>query len=181
MAKLSFKIAFPIILSTIFAITIFIAVDYERIQPSFYLVLFFFVIYVFFYGYSTGERFASPVKDLLKRANQISTGNLSDRIYLDTKDELAELAKIYNKLAEELEESCNRERNTEKSVDIKVRAKTQALEETISALEQKVNNRTLELQRLTKELNEIKSRPEKDLPKKASKIIEENNSENEDA
>jgi len=149
MSKLTYKIAFPIILSAIFAITIFIALDYGSMKPSFYIVLLFVAIYVFFFGYATGERFASPIQELLERANQLSKGDLSDRIYLDTKDEIEELAKIYNKLAEELEESCARERNTEKSVDIKVRAKTQALEETINALEQKVRNRTIELEKLT--------------------------------
>ena len=157
MTKLSYKIAFPIILSTIFAITIFIALDYERLTPSFYLVLLMVAIYVFFFGYATGERYASPIKELLERANRLSEGDLSDRIYLDTKDEIEELAKIYNKLAEELEESGNREKNTEKSVDIKVRAKTQALEETINALEQKVNNRTIELEKLSNELDALKS------------------------
>jgi len=157
MSKLSTKIAFPIILSSIFAISVFIAVDYEELRPSFYLVLLFVAIYVFFFGYATGERFASPVKELLERANKLSEGDLSNRIYLDTKDEISELAKIYNKMAEELEASCEREKNTEKSVDIKVRAKTQALEETINALEQKINNRTIELQRLAKELEDFKT------------------------
>ena len=165
MTKLSAKIAFPIILSAIFTITIFIALDYDKLNAGFYVLLFFLAIYVFFFGYATGERFTSPIKELLERANKLSSGNLSDRIYLDTKDEVAELAKIYNKLAEDLEESSNREKNAEKSVDIKVRAKTQALEETINALEQKVNNRTIELQRLSKELEDLKSKTEDKKPK----------------
>jgi len=156
MTKLSSKIAFPIILSSIFAITIFIALDYERINASFYIVLFFVAIYVFFFGYATGEKFASPVQELLEKANQLTQGNLSNRIYLNTKDELAELAEVFNKLALELEESTNREKNAEKSLDIKIRAKTQALEETINALEQKVKNRTIELDRATNELEALK-------------------------
>jgi dynactin complex subunit len=43
--------------------------------------------------------------------------------------------------------------NAEKSVSIKVQAKTKELEETINALEQKVKNRTIEMQRLSEELN----------------------------
>jgi nitrogen fixation/metabolism regulation signal transduction histidine kinase len=156
MTKLSSKIAFPIILSSIFAITIFIALDYERINASFYIVLFFVAIYVFFFGYATGEKFASPVQELLERATQLTQGNLSNRIYLNTKDELAELAEVFNKLASELEESTNREKNAEKSLDIKIRAKTQSLEETINALEQKVKNRTIELERITGESEVLK-------------------------
>ena len=152
MAKFTYKVAYPLILSAIFIITIFIALDYENMTPSFYIVIILVAVYVFFFGYATGERLASPVKELLERANRLSKGDLSDRIYLDTKDEIEELAKVYNRLAEELEESSNREKNTERSVDIKVRAKTKALEETINALEQKVNNRTIELDRLAKQL-----------------------------
>jgi methyl-accepting chemotaxis protein len=150
MAKLSYKIAFPIILSTAFAITIFIALDSEQKNGAFYFVLFLIAVALFFFGYATGERFASPVQELLRRANRLNDGDLSNRIYLDTRDEIEELAKVFNKLAEKLEESCEREKNTESSVDIKVRAKTQALEETIGALEQKVRNRTIELERLSK-------------------------------
>lgn len=150
MSKLSFKIAFPIILAAIFAITIFIALDNEQKSISFYAVLILIAIALFFFGFATGERFASPVQELLERANRLNQGDLSGRIYLDTRDEIEELAKVFNALAERLEESCEREKNTESSVDIKVRAKTQALEETIGALEQKVRNRTIELERLTK-------------------------------
>jgi len=39
----------------------------------------------------------------------------------------------------------------EKSVDIKAKARTQALEETMNALEQKVRNRTLELEKILAE------------------------------
>jgi len=59
---------------------------------------------------------------------------------LETKDELSDLAKIFNKIAESLEESRGKEETAGRSADIKVKAKTQELEETINALEQKVQN-----------------------------------------
>ena len=65
------------------------------------------------------------------------------------------MAKTFNKIAGELEESHVKEENTGKSVDIKVRARTQALEETIDALEQKVRNRTAELQGMIKTLEKF--------------------------
>ncbi len=157
MAKLSYKIAFPIILSTAFAITIFVAIDSEEKTGAFYFVLFLIAVALFFFGYATGERFASPVQELLRRANRLNEGDLSNRIYLDTRDEIEELAKVFNKLAEKLEESSERERSTESSVEMKVRAKTQALEETIGALEQKVQNRTIELERLAKNSETMQS------------------------
>ncbi len=155
MSRLSFKIALPIILVGLFAVTIFIALNYEKLELSFYVVLLLLVIFVFFFGFAMGQEFASPVRKLLERATELSRGNLSSRIYLETKDELGQLARIFNRIAEELEESRDKTEKSEKSVDIKVRARTQALEETIYALEQKVKNRTMELERLINELKKL--------------------------
>ena len=91
----------------------------------------------------------------MERAEELSKGNLSSRVYLETKDELSELGGAFNKIAEDLERSHEVEENTEKSVDIKVKARTQALEETIDALEQKVRNRTAELQSMIKDLEKM--------------------------
>lgn len=156
MNKLSYRISIPVILAGFFAMVAFIALDYERLDFSFYLLLLFVAVYVFFFGFATGQRFASPIKKLLERAEELKKGNLSSRVYLETKDEIAELAKVFNHLAEELQESHAKEESTERSVDIKVKAKTQGLEETINALEQKVQNRTIELQRLVADLDKIR-------------------------
>lgn len=112
-------------------------------------------IFVFFYGFSTGQNLSSPVKKLLDRATELNKGDLKTRVYLETKDEMSDLAKIFNEIAEKLEKSYANEETTEKSVDIKVRAKTQALEETINALEQKIKNRTIELQKIADESKKI--------------------------
>ena len=155
MPRLTSKIAIPIILAGIFAITIFIALEYDKLDLYFYIILLLLTLFVFFFGFATGQNLSSPVKKILERAEELSKGNLSSRVYLETKDELAELAGAFNKIAEELETSHAQEENTEKSVDIKVKARTQALEETIDALEQKVRNRTAELQNMIKSLEEF--------------------------
>ena len=155
MSKLTQKIAVPIILVGLFAIAVFVAIDHEQLSWDFYVVFLFFVVYVFFFGIATGQSLSSPVKKILDRAKDLSRGNLSSRIYLETKDEFAELAKTFNKIAEELEESHKNEASTEKSVDIKVKARTQALEETINALDQKVRNRTAELEKLVGKSNKL--------------------------
>ncbi len=155
MAKLTTKIAIPIIFAGIFAIAIFIAVGYEKLEPAFYLLILFFVVYVFFFGLAIGRRLTSPIKEILDRAIELSKGNLSSRVYLETKDEIAELAKAFNEIAEELEASHLQQENIEKSVGIKVKARTNDLEETINALEQKVKNRSIELERLIGESNKL--------------------------
>ena len=156
MTKLTIKIAVPIILAGIFSIIVFIAMDNGQLKPSFYAVVLFLVIFVFFFGLSIGQNLSSLIKKLLGGANELSRGNLSSRVYLETKDEFAELAKALNKIAEELEASREREINTEQSIGIKVKAKTKDLEETINALDQKVKNRTIELERIAGELAKLK-------------------------
>lgn len=157
-SNISLKIAIPIIVAGIFIIAVFIALNYEKLDRSFYIVFVLVAIYIFLFGFATGQRFTIPVKKLLKRATDLSEGDLTTRIYLETKDEFGDLAKIFNKIADELEESRSKTETTEKSVDIKVKARTQALEETINALEQKVRNRTLELQRIADESKKIQEK-----------------------
>jgi len=156
MSKITTKITIPIVLVGIFAVAIFFAIDYEKTDYSFYIIILFFAVYIFFFGFSTGQNLSSPIKKLLEKATELSKGNLSSRVYLETKDELSELAGVFNKIAEELELSRLQQENAEKSVGIKVKARTEELEETISALEQKVKNRTIELERMVKELNSLR-------------------------
>jgi len=157
MATRTTEIAIPIVLTGVFATLVFVAVGSEQSGLGFYIVILFLAIFVFFFGLATGQNLASPLKELLGKAKELSEGNLSSRVYLETKDELAELAGTFNKIAEELEASQEQQANAEKSVGIKVKAKTQELEETIGALEQKVKNRTIELERLIEESNKFQA------------------------
>jgi methyl-accepting chemotaxis protein len=156
MANLSFKVALPIIIAGIFIISIFVALDYRNINVNFYIVFSLLGVYIFLFGFAIGQSFALPVKKLLKKATQLSEGDLSSRVYLETKDELGELARIFNKIAEDLEQSRLANEKTEKTVDIKVKARTQALEETINGLEQKIRNRTVELERMMAESEKLR-------------------------
>ena len=156
MNKITSKITISVILVGLFSIVVFMAMNYDNIGLSFYVILLPLVVYIFFFGFSLGQRFASPVNQLLEKAKELSKGNLSSRVYLETKDELAELASVFNKIAEELEESHIDSEMIERSADIKARARTQELEETINALEQKVKNRSIELERVTEEINKLK-------------------------
>ncbi|MCX6722103.1 MAG: HAMP domain-containing protein [Candidatus Staskawiczbacteria bacterium] len=171
MAKLRTEIATPIILSGIFAIVVFFAIYTEHLEPYFSLIILFLIIYVLSFGVAIGQTLASPIKKILERAKELTEGNLSTRVYLETKGELAELAEAFNKIAEELEESHEQGKNEEKSVSIKVKARTKDLEETISALEQKIKNRTIELERMTKEIEGMQSQV-KDSALRVSRIAE---------
>lgn len=169
MAKISSKIALPIILSGLFAIVVFVAAIYQNLNAGFYIILLLFAVYVFSFGFSIGKRLESPFEKLLARAKDINRGDLDSRVFLDTKDQIEELAKIFNEIAEKLQQSQAQADVAEKSVDIKVRARTQAMEETIVALEQKIQNRTIELQRKIEELESMQKEAEELKKKKEIK------------
>ena len=155
MFSISYKIAYPIIIAGLFIIVAIIGINYENLNASFYILFAFLIVYIFLYGFATGQNLTRPVRKLLQRADDLSRGDLKSRIYLKNKDEFGELAKLFNKIAEDLEQSKYENETAEKSVDIKVKARTQALEETISALEQKVKNRTLEIERISENLEKL--------------------------
>ncbi|KKP42890.1 MAG: Methyl-accepting chemotaxis sensory transducer, partial [Parcubacteria group bacterium GW2011_GWA2_33_14] len=152
MPKLSLKIAYPIIIAGLFVIVAFVAFNYGTLTRDFYIIFFLLIVYIFLFGFATGQNFSSPVRKLLKSADSLSKGDLKSRFYLESKDELGELARVFNKIADNLQESRSETEMMEKSVDIKVQARTQPLEETIDALEQKIRNRTFEIQKTSTEL-----------------------------
>lgn len=148
MANVTSKIALPIIITGLFIITVFVALDYNRLDINFYIVFSIVIVYVFLFGFAVGQNFVSPLKKILQRAVELAKGDLSSRVYLESKDELGELARVFNEIADKLEENKSTIAATESGVNIKVKARTEALEETITALEQKVKNRTLELEKM---------------------------------
>ena len=156
MPKLTFKIALPIILVGVFTILSLSVIERGKLDSSFYIIILFLIVYVFFFGLAIGQNIVFPVRKLLDKAIKLSEGDLSSRVYIETKDELSELAEAFNKIAEELEASRCKEGDMEKYIGIKVVARTKDLEETITALEQKVKNRTIELERLINESNKLK-------------------------
>ena len=134
----------------------FIALNYENLNTSFYIIFAFLAAYVFLFGFAIGQNFAVPVRKLLKKADDLSKGDLKSRFYSESKDEIGQLAVAFNKIANQLEESNTENENTKKSVGIKVEAETQGFKETIGALEQKVQNRTLELSKINTDLEKFK-------------------------
>ncbi len=156
MPRLSFKIAFPIIIAGFFIMVAFIAVNYESLNVGFYSILFLLVVYIFLFGFAIGQNFASPIKKLLERADDLSKGDLKSRFYSESKDEIGQLSNVFNKIADKLEESHSETEKTEKSVGIRVEAETQSLKEIINDLERKVQNRTLEFQRVFADLEKFR-------------------------
>jgi hypothetical protein len=68
MPSLSFKIAYPIIIAGIFIIVSFVALNYNNLNSSFYIIFSFLVVYVFLFGFATGQHVTSPVKKIIKES-----------------------------------------------------------------------------------------------------------------
>ena len=98
MANLSFKIAYPIIIAGFFVMVSFIALNYKNLSASFYVTLSFLAIYLFLFGFATGQNFTRPVRKLLKKADDLSKGDLKSRSYIESNDEIGQLSNVFNKI-----------------------------------------------------------------------------------
>src|SRR5579863_4233341 len=112
MPSISFKIATPIIVAGLFIIVSFIALNYNNLNWMFYVVFAFLVAYVFLFGFATGQDFTKPIKNLLKKADDLSKGDLKSRFYSESKDELGQLANVFNRIADQLEEGNSENERT---------------------------------------------------------------------
>lgn len=54
----------------------------------------------------------NPIDELIKGANKLKAGDFSNRIYIERKDELSELAKVFNQMAASIQENIESLNNT---------------------------------------------------------------------
>ena len=153
MPSVSSKIAYSIIITGLFIIVVFIAATYEILNSNFYIVLIPLTAFLLLFGFAIGQKFALPVKELLKDADYLSRGNIKIRFSQKDRDELGQLAKVFNRVAEKFEES----RSEVETLDTKVKLRTQTLEGIINILEQKVKNMTMEFQKAVGDLERVQS------------------------
>jgi len=152
----SLKIAFSIIIAGVFIIIAFIGYNYQNLNSSTYVILYLLVIFTFLFGLAAGQNITMPLKRLLESVDSFSKGDLKRRIYLESTDEVGELTKIFNKIAEEFEKKNEENETSKKSVDIKSKTRILILEEVISALDKKIKNRTLEFQKIVEDSEKFK-------------------------
>lgn len=152
---LLFSVAFPIIIVGLFIIVVFVSVGYESFTPEVYVIFSLVAIFVFFFGFAIGQKFVSPIRQLIDKADKLNKGELGSRVYLETKDEFGELAEAFNKVAEKLQNSRVAVSQAENMADVKIRAKTKDLEEIVNNLEQKVRGRAQELQKMILESEQL--------------------------
>lgn len=158
MAKVSLRIAYLIIIAGLFIIASFIAFLYQTVSldNNFYIIIALLVVYIFLFGFAAGKNFATPVKQLLERAEGLREGDLKSKFELKSQDELEELGRELNKIAEEFYKKVNENEASKRSESIKAKTRILILEEVVDALDKKIKSRSLEFQRVAEEADMLK-------------------------
>lgn len=97
-------------------------------------------------------KMTKPIKQLTKGVEIVGKGDLGHRIEIKTGDEVEELAKSFNQMAEDLKRSYTALEESKKILEVKVEARTKELRELTETLEEKVRERTKEIQERMAEL-----------------------------
>jgi len=157
MSKFGRKIAISIILGGLFIVVSFMAIDYQNLTAIGYSVLITILIFIFLFGFSMGQSFALPVNEVLKSAYNVSKGELKKiDIRNRTKDEIEDLAKVFNNITSNFHNIKEESESVKKNSEIKFKTKDLLSGQVISALEEKIKNRTVELERAMSELENIR-------------------------
>ncbi len=124
MKDISLNVVRAVVVAGLFIIAMFAGLYFQSLAPAFYVIALLLLLYLFLFAVVAGRHIDSLVETLLQNSKN----------------------EMQNRHASELE-------NLRALINIKVKAKTESLQETINALEQKVKNRTLELLRLIEKNN----------------------------
>jgi len=116
------------------------------------LITFITLIFIFIVSLFFSQLVVNPIKKLHKGAEIIRKGNLDYKVDIRTGDEIEQLAKEFNRMAERLGQSKAALEESKAVLEIKVEARTKELKELAESLEEQVKGRTKELQEKMKEL-----------------------------
>ncbi len=108
--------------------------------------------FVFALARSLAKSIVKPLCVLNSGVEKIGKGNLKHRIDIKTNDEIEELARSFNQMAQGLQDSQNALEEAKNILEIKVNARTRELQELNKGLEGKVDERTKELRNRVSEL-----------------------------
>ena len=114
-------------------------------------------------GFLFARGLVRPINRITKTAQEIKEGNLSARVNLDGKDEIAELAKTFDAMAESVESNQELERRLTTDVAHELRTPLMAIQSTVEAImdgvfeadEERLNTIDAEVQRLSRLVDAI--------------------------
>jgi len=135
------KIAFKITLAGLFVLAVFTAFSFDRQDGYFWAVFFFLLAFIIAFAVASSNHIAMPVSKFVQRAERLGQGDFSGRFFVQSKDELGYLSKVFDKIAQHLGQSKYEAKKLQEAFDSKIRNVTELMDETIRALEQKVKNR----------------------------------------
>lgn len=110
------------------------------------------MIIILFTSFYLAKGITNPLNTFRKGAEIIGKGNLDYRIEMETGDEIEELGKAFNQMAENLKKYQIELEESKMVLQIKVKAKTKELRELTENLDFKVKEKTKELQNRIEEL-----------------------------
>ena len=100
----------------------------NRVFFTFLVIAILMVIILWSVAYLSTSYITRPIKKLLTATNCIAKGDLSCRVEIDTKDEIGLLAESFNNMSEKLENSSEKVLSLNRTLEEKVRKKSQELE-----------------------------------------------------
>ena len=142
----SWKIAYFVFIAGAFVLLSFVALNYQALNSNVYFVIYLLLVFLVLFGYFVGRMFAHPIKKITKVANELADGNLQSRAYVKSADELGQLARALNRVAQKMEVTHVNYKKQHHLVATKVSTIVRPLHDTIAALEEKAKNRTMEAQ-----------------------------------
>jgi len=145
--KLSSKVAYSIIIPGLFTITAFFALGYQNASSGFYVVVGFLVAFLLLFGFYAGRSFSVSIKKIVTKADELANGTLGKKVQTIDVVELDDLAKSLDGIGKKLQEHEQEKEKGYYVVAAKVHTATKPLHESIDVLEEKVKNRTFEMDR----------------------------------
>ncbi|MFH0978172.1 MAG: cache domain-containing protein [Candidatus Woesearchaeota archaeon] len=112
-------------------------------------------------GFYLSRRVTKPIKDLISAAEKISGGDLNARTGIRSADEIGELSRAFDRMAEDLKKSKVQLENYSKTLETQVAERTKKLKEKIDELEKlsKITvGRELKMIELKKRIRELEEK-----------------------
>jgi len=108
------------------------------------ILLFLIIIVSISIAYFLTRKILKPILELNRAVQDIAHGNFNTTVEVYSNDEIAELAKSFNYMIQELKNSDNKLRNMNSELEQRVQQRTQQLEELNIGLDQKVKEEVMQ-------------------------------------
>lgn len=130
--------------------------NYQNVTIETFLIFVLVIVFIVFFSHLLSRKFLSPIKVLIDFTSKLKKGDLSNRVDINTGDEFQKLATAFNKMTDDLEKNYSDLNKTKKALENKVGERTKELEDLNRNLENKIRGKTSELQIRVDDLERFK-------------------------